>query len=257
MCRSFNSVHLEVTRGSPQSLHDYHSKANSRDEIDDWSYTQGDPPHQGKRKDIDELMEVFVEDERPTKVAKILRVLPQQVQRFPKFVRLLQTEQLKQFHYTEPPLFYVLHGPTGSGKTRFAYDLAWSYFKEIPFSAIPGQPSRPWFDGYDGQSLALLDEYTSESLTVYNLKRLTDRYILNVEIKGSTVPWFPRIIVLCSNISPDSGESFFQSAYPGLSVPDDNALLRRLTLAVDTSIDGWQLLLLPLPRDVSKIVQRR
>ncbi len=183
--------------------------------------------------------------------------MPRVVAAYPRFIDRLRCDQMNHFIYNSPPLFYILYGPTGTGKTRFAHALARTYFHEDPFTHITSTRTRPWFDGYDGHSVALFDEFTDESLTVSWLKRLTDRYIFNVEVKGAVTPWYPRVIILCSNITPEPNTTFFQSAFVTLSDADGAALGRRLTLAVDTSVLGWQQLIYPLPVDVTRIIRLR
>ncbi len=249
--------HVEICKGTPQSNEDYVMKSNTRDTDTPFTYSEGDPPRPGKRKDLDSLVQAIKDDDKPTKVRKVIDEVPSVVARYPKFVNTLRALQMESFHYTDHPLFYIFYGPTGTGKTRFAHSLARTLFDEVPFTHITSTRSRPWFDGYDGHSLVLFDEFDNDSLSIAWLKRLTDRYIINVEVKGAVTPWYPRVIVLCSNLTPIRGTTFFQSAYPGLSDADCGALVRRLTLAVDTSMDGWERLLFPLPLDVSTLIQRR
>jgi len=108
----------------------------------------------------------------------------------------------------EAPLVYVWTGPSGTGKTKAAYDLAesskyqiWSYL------------GKGWFDGYEGQEIALFDEFDGSDLSFDLWKKICDRYPIRVPIKGSSVNWAPKIIIFTSNIPP---KEWFQKDRVGL-----------------------------------------
>lgn len=92
---------------------------------------------------------------------------------------------------------YWLHGPTGTGKTRWAYQKA----KERGAFWMSGLTLR-WFDGYMGQMTAILDDLRSTSIEYSSLLRLLDRYPTRVEIKGSSVPWTADLVIITSCYSP-------------------------------------------------------
>lgn len=89
----------------------------------------------------------------------------------------------------------VLWGYTGVGKTRFVYDQCGD--REL---WTPGDYN--WFDGYNGQELVLLDDYRGEYAIQFFLK-LTDRYPMQVPVKGDFVNWNPKKIYITSNEDPD------------------------------------------------------
>lgn len=81
----------------------------------------------------------------------------------------------------------------------------------------------PWFDGYSGHKVALLDECGAGMMNVNILKRILDRYPMDVPVKGGHVRWNPETIVMTSN---DPLEEW----YPGLSRENLLALKRRMTI---------------------------
>lgn len=109
-------------------------------------------------------------------------------------------------------------GATGSGKTRMVYD-----------NSEPDQlynvfcTKSPWFDGYTGQRIALLDECGPGMMNINIFKRILDRYPMEVPVKGGAVQWNPEVIVLTSN---DPLEEW----YPTASRDNMNAIRRRLTV---------------------------
>lgn len=68
-------------------------------------------------------------------------------------------------------------GESGAGKTRRAYEEAGDdvYWKIS---------SNKWWDGYDGQSNVIIDEFNG-SIAIEHILRWTDRYPVPLEVKGS------------------------------------------------------------------------
>ncbi len=82
-------------------------------------------------------------------------------------------------------------GISGSGKTRKATEDNPDYF----------MLNGPWFDGYTGQNCLIIDDFRSW-LPMHLMKRLLDRYILYVDVKGSRVParWTKCVITSNHNV---------------------------------------------------------
>jgi len=114
---------------------------------------------------------------------------------------------------SSPPEVYWIYGPTGTGKTRYCWAIdpdLWSSTNDLK-----------WFDGYNGQASALLDDFRSSHIRFTSLLRLLDRYPLQVPIKGGFVQWRPQKIYITSPGHP-------KDCY---DVGDENVaqLLRRIT----------------------------
>lgn len=94
-----------------------------------------------------------------------------------------------------------IYGPGRSGKTSTAYKLcadAGSIYKCDLFS-------KGWFDGYDNHEAVIIDDYEPFDSTPEQFKLLLsvlDQYPLRVEVKGSSINWNPRIIVITSQFPP-------------------------------------------------------
>lgn len=113
----------------------------------------------------------------------------------------------------DPPYVTVLHGPTGSGKTRRAFEHdpeLWSY------------PGSGWFDGYYGQATVLFDDFSGSEFKITFLLRLLDRYPMQVPVKGGFTWWAPEQIFITSNLSPDRW-------YPNAHIEHVRALQRRFS----------------------------
>lgn len=115
---------------------------------------------------------------------------------------------------------YCLWGEPGTGKTRFVYE-------SFPDVFIVDDTSLKWFDGYQGESTVLIDDYRGEGSGALML-RLLDRYPLRVPIKGGFVQWKPTTIFITSNLPPPFGHDSIRAP-----------LLRRIkkTVYLDTPVE--------------------
>lgn len=109
----------------------------------------------------------------------------------------------------------VFWGRTGTGKSRRAWEEAGvdSYTKD---------PNTKFWCGYAGQTAVVIDEFRGR-IDVSHLLRWLDRYPVNVEIKGSSVPLGATTYWITSNMDP-------RSWYPELDPETLAALLRRFNI---------------------------
>jgi len=110
---------------------------------------------------------------------------------------------------------HVFWGPTGTGKSRRAWD-------EATLDAYPKDPRTKFWDGYNGQRNVVIDEFRG-GIDISHLLRWLDRYPVNVEIKGSSVCLKAEEMWITSNLSPESW-------YPELDIDTKAALARRMTV---------------------------
>lgn len=115
----------------------------------------------------------------------------------------------------------VFWGPTGLGKSMRAWD-------EAGLDAYPKDPRTKWWDGYNGQSNVVIDEFRG-AIDVSHMLRWLDRYPVLVEVKGSSVPLMAKNIWITSNLDP-------RCWYPDLDEDTKNALIRRLNITHFSSL---------------------
>ena len=108
---------------------------------------------------------------------------------------------------------YVYWGPTGTGKSRRAWD-------EAGLDAYPKDPRTKFWCGYRNQSNIVIDEFRG-GIDIAHFLRWLDRYPCIVEVKGSAVPLCAQRYWITSNIHPTNW-------YPDLDSATLDALLRRL-----------------------------
>lgn len=116
---------------------------------------------------------------------------------------------------TWPMEVLYLLGPPGLGKSKEAMDLyPQAYWVSRGRTGV-------WWDGYTGESEVILDDLDASWFTWGFLLRLLDRYPMNVESKGGSVPFLAKTIVITSNRYP--WELYKKERFP---LP---ALFRRIT----------------------------
>nr|WPR18687.1 MAG: replication polyprotein [Chegonang virus 1] len=95
---------------------------------------------------------------------------------------------------------HVLQGPTGTGKSKWAFEFdGEAYWKQ----------RSNWWDGYTKQETVVLDEFYGW-LPFDLLLRLCDRYPLMVETKGGQVQFLAKTIIITTNMLPCN---WYRNAY--------------------------------------------
>lgn len=189
-------AHWEVARAPPADNKAYCSKEDTRVDGPWESGTLQECSSQGQRTDLIEARDSLkngkkfmdlVEDDKMIDIAA----------RFPRFVERLEKE------YNKPPareeVYVTLHfGPANSGKSYCAC-------KENP-----ADPAIYWFDGnngefwegYTGQKIVVMDEFSGSTLSPLRFQRVCDKYPMIVPIKGSSTPLLATEIHITSNYLP-------------------------------------------------------
>lgn len=111
----------------------------------------------------------------------------------------------------------ILSGPPGCGKTHYAITATNDYFILDPGS----NGSNIWFDGYEGQSTLIIDDYYGW-IKWTMLLRLLDKYEYRLPVKGGFTYAFWDRIFITSNSHPAEWYNYGRSMSWG-------ALRRRVT----------------------------
>lgn len=113
-------------------------------------------------------------------------------------------------------------GRTGTGKSRLA---------DTRYPDAYRKTTGPWWDGYQGQSTVILDDFDGDFMPVGQLLRVIDRYPLDVPVKGSFVKLVANHFVITSNLLPAGW-------YPLIvDTARYQAIIRRLSTVVDFNYD--------------------
>lgn len=175
------SMHLEVAKGSYKDNREYiQGPYDKHDKIKPLNPTfieQGTPPAQGNRTDIHEVTDQL---RAGVTLAQLIRddFCVDQVVKYHRGLQLVEAacQEPRRFK-TE---VWWLFGPTGSGKSRWAWDQAPEAYSK------PG--GSKWWCGYHGQEDVIFDDFRpSKEMPFEYLLNLLDRYPMQVEPKGFNV----------------------------------------------------------------------
>jgi len=177
--------HIEPARGTAAQAVAYCEK-------DGMFFEKGERPKgQGKRTDLDEACAVL------TNGGTIQDVAMQHPTVFVKFHRGLTSLQVvlspRRTWKTE---VWWLWGPTGSGKSRWAWETYPDAYSKVA--------NTKWWCGYTDQDTAIIDDFRPNKEMPFNfVLNLFDRYPLLLESKGGQVQCLFKTIVLTCPYSPD------------------------------------------------------
>ncbi len=188
-------VHVEKRMGTQKQAIAYCKEEEKRLAHTE-PYEWGTPNEQGKRVDLIAFKEQIQEGARMRDLIDDHLMV---VARYPKFYHTLtalyRPKRTEELHVT------LLIGDTGLGKTRYVYD---KHGEDPDFYVAPLNNGTIWFDGYDGQSKVLLDDFTGKSshFSLCSLLRVLDRYPFAVPTKGGHTWWMPNEVFITTNIYP-------------------------------------------------------
>jgi len=122
---------------------------------------------------------------------------------------------------------YVFYGPAGSGKSRRVREECQRFGTTLWVASI-GSPG-VWFDGYDGHTVALFDDFTG-GCSLRDLLNLLEGNNVQVPVKGGFVTWRPRLVYFTSD-RPWQEWMFVKGVGPlaPLSQEETSQLSRRIT----------------------------
>lgn len=174
-------AHWEVRRGSHDQAREYCMKEEGRLQ---GPFEEGEPPVQGKRTDVENL---YADIKAGMSLKDLADTHTDAYMKFHKAV--LHVKGLVYEKRTDKPQVIWYWGETGTGKTRKAFeDNPNAYFKDMS--------NGKWWDGYEQQECVIFDDMRKDTFKLHELLRILDRYPLQVEYKGGSIPFnSPKIII--------------------------------------------------------------
>lgn len=201
--------HCEILRGSPRQAADYCRKEETR--IDE-PFESGQLVVMGARRDL-EAFNVSIKGGLTD--AQLIERHLNEFYQFHKVVDRVRLAFRKPRNWEMENNVYF--GRSGSGKTRRAYEEA----GEDNYFVSKGDNNQvTWWDGYHGQATVIIDDFYGWLPWSFML-RLLDRYPFSVQIKGGTVPFTSKKILITSNTHPNTW-------YKNVPNNDMTPLLRRI-----------------------------
>lgn len=180
-------AHFEFARGSPVEAAEYCKKDTT------W-IEKGTRMETGSRSDLRNAVTLIEEGKSMRQVAELYPVAYVQSFRGLERLRAILKDERRQWK-TNVQVFWGRE--TGTGKSRLAAGLA----GENPFYFMPSA-SGCWFDGYEGQTVAIFDDFDGWQVPFRMLLQILDRYPYRVPIKGGSREWCPKKIYITSNYAP-------------------------------------------------------
>lgn len=180
-------VKCQVRKGTAQQAAAYCKKEESREEM---FKEYGSISEQGKRTDIEAVTNEIKKNVSMRQIASSYA---------PQFVKYHRGFRELSRVVHRPPKRDSIHivyiwGPPRTGKSKYAFETypdAYTYLDN----------SNGWFDGYEGETTVIMDEFSG--LTPRNLMlRICDRYPIQVPVKGSFVNFCATTIIITSNEDP-------------------------------------------------------
>jgi len=188
--RQLPRAHIEKARGTPQQCKAYCTKEDSRIEAGMEIGTMR-TTKQGQRTDLQGAFDVWLKEGEEA-------CIDQHLNTYARYHRGLEKAvQVKAPERTWKTEVWWITGPTGAGKSHYAFSLA----NEASCAVKPDQVG--WFDGYHGEEDYLWDEL-SEKEDLTTLLRCMDKYKLTVPVKGGFAKWRVKRLFITSTMTPRS-----------------------------------------------------
>lgn len=224
-------VSCRLSRGTAEENVSYCTKEDHR-LAGPW--THGTPTTQGKRSDLEALHTSISEG---NSTLELWEAHFPAMAKYHRAVREYQAVKARAASMlnpagTEGPLpdleVHLYWGDPGCGKTRRARFEAHNPY----IASITPDGKNVWFDGYEPGQDIIVDDF-SGGLSIGYLKRLFDRYPIDLSYKGGMVPRSCRRMFITANEAPEAW-------YPDQPQVHIDALRRRFTSVTHyTSILPW------------------
>lgn len=200
--KKLNKAHIEPCIDIQASIK-YCSKEETRIE---GPFEFGERPAQGKRSDLDSLVEDMKSGKSLIELDEIHRPT---IARHLKYYDRLNKILNKPKDFLKPEV-YFFWGDTGTGKTRAAIEMLGdkNYYTK--------NGCGKWWEGYDGEKYLLIDEF-KDNLDRDQMLGLLGGWGTRLEYKGGSCYCQPELVIFTSNHDPNK-------LYKG-----DPGWLRRLT----------------------------
>lgn len=211
-----DSGDIRPQMGNNKQVRDYCLKARTSL---GFQFEFGKPSLQGIREDIEDIKKRIEKGENDYHISQDhFGQYAQKHKWFAKYRGLHLAEKSKKFRHLNVKF---LSGPTACGKTRYAYEKhdINDIFK------INCSDGLKWFDGYEGQSVLILDEFKNQ-VPLTRLLDLLDGYQCRLEYKGGMTYAQWTTVYITSNLHEEE-------VYPSQTKTLVEPLWRRITECVN------------------------
>jgi len=211
-------AHIEERRGTTTQAIDYCKKECEGKEFGER------PMDNGKRKTAEILHEKLLAGAHPDDIGIDNPELFATCARYDKYATKVYNRLQRRKHVEQPfkpRQVYILQGKSDAGKTRSIYDE--HGFDKCWVADTPTKLCGQWFDGYEGQSVAVFNDCGPGAiLSVTQFLNLCDGYPVSVPVKGGFASWHPDYVYFTTNID-------WRWWWPDISQEHLAAVKRRIT----------------------------
>lgn len=189
-------AHLERAKGSDEHNKTYCSK-------DGQVFEHGRVAKPGARNDLSDYVKAVQEGATFTDLAERMPEVHARHYRFGDRLRFeFGKKRANRFRDIK---VVCLYGPTKVHKTRRCVEWCQRGDPEGEYFIItPEERSALWWDGYDGHSEIIIDEFTDSALNLAGLFRILDGYKYRAGVKGSFTWGGWTTVFITSNLHPSS-----------------------------------------------------
>lgn len=196
-----DNPYIAKANGTAADNYDYICKKGKPEEIPEPTFTMGAPKSPGKRSDLETIANDIIGNndlKRKHTVAEIAELHPAKYLMYHNGIKALCAAQILPYNNADGAKeIEWIWGPTGSGKTHYAYHR---FAPEDTY--LHGPEKKLWFSNFNGQKHSVFDEVRFHNIPIGFLLRLTDCYPMEVETKGGFVNFNSKYITFCSPKHP-------------------------------------------------------
>lgn len=114
-----------------------------------------------------------------------------------RLISLRKSDMVLKEDFYERKRVVWIWGSSGAGKSKKAY------FDSIGHTFWKMEENHEWFDRYEGQEVALIDEMTPGKMSFSTWKQITDGYPVFAKVKGGFTDFKPKTIYFTSSYPPE------------------------------------------------------
>lgn len=185
-----DKAHLEVRNGTQEQAIAYCMKAESR-VAGPWELGNK-APGRGARTDLKQVADLIKEGKS---IGEIFEECPETYMKYHKGIEkgkfLFDKKNMDKHEEKDVIVFW---GESRTGKSRKAREIA----GKSPYL----KPDGTWYDGYDGENVAIFDDFDWKAMPIGQLLKALDNYPSIQAIKGGHIVWKPKVVIITSNEDP-------------------------------------------------------
>lgn len=208
LSKSLKRASIRIAKGTGDENFEYCSKSGV-------FFERGKKKEQGERKDLVELKDEII---KGLDLDELILDDPMSFHQYGRTLERITDIKLRTLSRTEPTIGVWLFGPTGSGKSKRAFE---NYSNKTHYL---WKDDKGWQDGYKQQDTVIVDDFRG-NICYADILKLADRHPWFVPRRGrEPMPFISKKVIITSSLRPEE-------VYNNLSKNDSmEQLYRRYTV---------------------------